>query len=89
MKVIFVTIQEFLDNGGKLEIGRTIYREYHQHIDESNKKNDMLMATLEAGTYIGENGDTGTYLLKNATFKSYPVGPTVGYVKIKITPSYE
>lgn len=65
MKTLFVTIEEFLVNGGKLELGRTIYREERRHFDsEKFKKEEMLNHVLYMGEYIGFDDEQKVYLVK-------------------------
>lgn len=90
MKTIFVTIREFLQNGGTLELGRTLYREEARHFDtEKFDKNGMLQSSLSYGKFIGEDNQRGTYLVKNESFKSMPLTETTGYVRIYVTPIYK
>lgn len=90
MKTLFVTIREFLANGGNIEIGRTIYREEARHFDSEYLKNHgMLLSSLSQGEFIGKNEEQGTYLVKNESFKSMPLSETTGYIKIEATPIYK
>ena len=47
MKYIFVTIDEFLTYGGKLEIGRTIYNEKGLEVGEVKQLLDGDFAIIE------------------------------------------
>lgn len=90
MKTLFVTIKEFLENGGKLEIGRVIYREEARHFDTTYLKNHgMLLNSLSFGELIGQDEGRGTYLVKNESFKSMPLTETTGYVLIEAKPIYQ
>ena len=83
IKTLFVTIDEFIANGGKLEIGREIYNEERRHFDSDKfDKDAMLNSCLMLGTYIGKDEKHGAYLLKNSTFKSLLVTGTIGYVRV-------
>lgn len=90
MKTIFVTIKEFLENGGKLEIGRKIYREEARHFDaERFNENHFLNSSLLLGEYIGKDEKQNAYLVKNESFKSMPVTETTGYIGILVRPIYK
>lgn len=89
MKTIFVTIEEFLNNGGILKNGMTIYREEKRHFNETEMTNPVTMEWLTFGELIGEDKKTGAYLLKNNSFKSFPITETMGYVKIEAKPIYK
>lgn len=90
MKTIFVTIKEFLENGGELEIGRKIYREESRHFNSYwFDNNQIFQRSIAYGEYIGEDKERGTYLVKNESFKSMPLTETTGYVRIEAKPIYK
>jgi len=88
-KFILVTIEEFLQNGGKLEEGRTLYSKNNSWFDKKDLENPIAVSSLELGSFMRYDEKTGCYLLKNASYKSFPVTPIVGYVMIEVTPHFK
>lgn len=78
MKHIFVSIQEFLQNGGALEPGRQFFTE--NIIGRGNYSYDR------AGEFKHMNGDT---IIMQGLSASHPALPHVFYVKIEVTPIYK
>lgn len=74
MKTTYVTIQEFLDNGGILLKGRMIYIE--------KTKNNF--------SYTGDfkEIDNDLIIIQNAS-RSFPVIPEVFFVEIEVIPVYK
>lgn len=90
MKTIFVTIEEFLANGGTLELGREIFREETRQFDTGKySQSSMLNSSLCLGEYTGFDEKIQCYLVTSPVYKSFPVTGTVGYVKIEATPIYK
>lgn len=76
MKTVYVTLKEFLENGGKLVKGREVYSE--------DKYSNYSMI----GTYKMFDEDSNIHLIENTTYKSFPVLESVFYVKIEAKPIY-
>ncbi len=90
MKTIFVTIEEFLANGGILKEGRTIYSREERHFNQGDfEKNDLLKSSITFGELLGKDEGTGCYLIRNSSYKSFPMLPTLSYVKIEAKPFYQ
>ncbi len=89
MKTIFVSIEEFLANGGILKEGMTIYREEQRQFNKDGfDENGQLRSSIALGELIGKDEGTGCYLVKNASYKSFPLLPTRAFVKIEAKPIY-
>ena len=73
MKTIFVTIKEFIENGGVLEKGRKIYI----------NKSDIVPSC-----YLEWDNKQNTPLIYNASYKSLPVSMD-HLVKINVMPIYK
>lgn len=90
MKTLFVTIAEFIEKGGTLERGRTIYREENRHFNAKLfHQNDLLENNLLLGYFIIRDESQGTFILENNSLKSFPVTGLTGYVKIQAIPLYK
>lgn len=89
MRSIIISVEEFLANGGKLEVGRTLYKHTELVFTEGDQRNSIVLAMQEWGTYIGWDDNQKVYLVKNSSFRSMPVSTSLTFVKVKITPSYE
>lgn len=78
-KSMYVTIEEFLQNGGQLETGREIYIiSVYPH-----------RAPILTGYYLFFDKKQKVHLVENDHFKSKPVLDIVGYVKIEVKPIYK
>jgi hypothetical protein len=75
-KFIYVTIEEFIDNGGKLKEGRDIY---------AGEKGEV---TRFFGKFLGIDKKMNVPLCTNNTYKSIPV-PWIFFVKIEVKPIYK
>ena len=73
MKTIFVTIKEFIENGGILEKGREIYI----------NKGDIVPSY-----YLEWDHKQNVPLIYNTNYKSFPVSMGF-LVKIDVTPIYK
>lgn len=72
-KPAYVTIKEFIDNGGILEQGRPIYNEDCQLI----------------GEYLEIYKEGNCHLAKNGSLKSFPISEMAFYIKINCKPIYK
>lgn len=77
MKHIFVTIEEFLQNGGILEADREIF-------SANQSKTEFSLYG-----YFKSNPEAGVVLIHNATYKMAPVSSYMFYVKIEVTPIWK
>lgn len=77
MKHIFVTIEEFLQNGGVLEAEREIFSANAQKTEFS------------IYGYFKSNPGAGVVLVHNASYKMAPASNHVFYVKIEVTPIWK
>ncbi len=84
MKYIFVSIEEFLANGGILEKDREIYTNKQRHFTE---RHPIEFYTI--GYYLVSNNAGNILLAYNATYKSFPLSLVVHYVKIEVTPIWK
>lgn len=75
MKTIKVTIEEFLSNGGILEVGREIYN--------SSDKGTVT------GYYKEFNKEAMVHLASNASWTSFPILSHIFYIEIEVTPIYK
>ena len=90
MKTIFVTIDEFIHNGGIIEPGRTIYRAERRHFSSNEfPKNELLENSLQLGTFVEKDNTSGVYIMKNELFQRYPLTGEDGYIKINAQPLYQ
>lgn len=80
MKHIFVSIQEFLQNGGILAEGREFYSQ-----QEKSHKGQYLYDL--AGSYLRREAD-GVIIMQGLN-ASHPALPHVFYVKIEVTPIWK
>ncbi|MFW6226130.1 MAG: hypothetical protein ACOC3V_04160 [bacterium] len=73
IKEVFVPIEEFLENGGQLKEGRTIYDNQNTYY----------------GDYVGFDNELSAHYIKNSSWKSIPICESVSKVKIEVKPIYK
>lgn len=89
LKTLFVTIDEFLANGGILKEGQDIYREERRHFDTDKFDSDeLLKSSILLGTCIEKDEKQGAYLIKNSSYRSFPITGTIGYIRITAKVEY-
>lgn len=93
-KYIFVSIQEFLANGGKMEPNRTVYRKPFEsftasYIVNMNKDFRLVFSSLYFGEWVRYDESTGSHIIKNDSYKSLPLSEIVAYVMVPIEIRYD
>ena len=76
IKKIFVSIEEFENQGGVLKEGREIFT-----IDRPEH-------SYPIGTYLGYDKEQKVHLVKNARYKSFPIS-SMNQVEIEVTPIWK
>lgn len=72
MKYLYIPIFEFIEHNGKLTKDRELF-----------SSNGSLV-----GYYVEYDNKTGSYILSNASYKSFPFSESLLYVKVQAIPVY-
>lgn len=88
MKKVFVTLEEFINNGGQLDLGQKIYIQVDADIDLGDSSRTVKYYLL-SGKYCGIDEKTKEILIKCPPFIPNPIEPDKHYIEIEVTPIYK